>query len=376
MTQYDFHIILRFFYRYSTDMLILFQSGKILGYLLKGDVEEILSDLSISQASMDEIPHKPFSGTTELIHLFEKYAVEVEGKKVVPSLNSRMEFSSLWELGDLIKSFEAVPSVKEWKPPLASERFQSRIGTVESPSPQERILEISVDTSYRNWKMEKNPHHVESTISEKKLLQEEKIPESADNLPEDFERNVSIYTLEALPVPMLAVTKKGDIIFQNQEWKNLFDVLKSRYSIRGLLEKSKDEMARMAYEGTFDRESIVPVLTMKEHIINCRPIISATLGRSYGYLFWMEKRSPVSGKDHSPEHKNPLPMDSGKEDSPPQAKKYLGFTLNEILEEEERKVLLWAFEEASGNFSNAAMLLGIPRQTFTYRYNKYFRSGK
>ena len=52
---------------------------------------------------------------------------------------------------------------------------------------------------------------------------------------------------------------------------------------------------------------------------------------------------------------------------------FLGRTLPDIVSQEEKRAILWALEQAGGNRSNAAMLLGIPRQTFSYKMQKYFK---
>ena len=46
----------------------------------------------------------------------------------------------------------------------------------------------------------------------------------------------------------------------------------------------------------------------------------------------------------------------------------------EILAAEEARAMAWAMAEANDNQSDAALLLGIPRQTFNYRYRKLTRA--
>ncbi len=52
---------------------------------------------------------------------------------------------------------------------------------------------------------------------------------------------------------------------------------------------------------------------------------------------------------------------------------FSGRTLPEILAAEEARAMAWAMREANENQSDAALLLGIPRQTFNYRYRKLMR---
>ena len=53
---------------------------------------------------------------------------------------------------------------------------------------------------------------------------------------------------------------------------------------------------------------------------------------------------------------------------------FSGKTLPDILAAEEARAMAWAMAEANGNQSDAALLLGIPRQTFNYRYRKLTRA--
>jgi DNA-binding NtrC family response regulator len=50
--------------------------------------------------------------------------------------------------------------------------------------------------------------------------------------------------------------------------------------------------------------------------------------------------------------------------------------LDEVLEQTERKLLAWALDQAQGNQSEAAALLGIPRTTFQYRCRRLGCSGE
>ena len=78
--------------------------------------------------------------------------------------------------------------------------------------------------------------------------------------------------------------------------------------------------------------------------------------KTIGYLFW--------------------DSESGFESASKSSKgsvSYEGKTLNDILAEEEKNILKWAMDKAEGHISNAAKMIGVPRQTFGYKYKKYFK---
>lgn len=389
MSQYQFHLILRFFYQYSCDIFILFKKGKIHGYILKTDIESILSDLSAIHNAEDKLPMKQFENTENLIQIFHRYSILHENRKVIPSLDSNLQFSSFWPMDELIKSFESVPSVQEWKPENPAQAPRAHKKEEESAH---KTLSIEIETSYSGWK--KN--------SEKQIVKNKKPPKEAISSFENgtveikkkedsngtsnseqqekttpsisFENSMALFTLETLPIPMLAVDKKGNVIFHNEEWETIYKTIKNQHSIVDLLNKTKDEMARLAYEGSFQKNSIITNIVFDKDDISYQMQSKSIIGHSSltspGYLFWIEK--VIVKKADQPllreniEESNELK--SGNKGG------YLGSTLPEILEKEEKKVLSWAYEEAGKSFSNAAMLLGIPRQTFTYRYKKYFSS--
>lgn len=393
MSQYQFHLILRYFYSYSCDLFILFKNGKISGYLLKSDIESMLSDLSAIQNSNDKLPIKILQNTDHLIQLFNQYGITKEGKKVLPSLDSNLEFSAFWPIDELIKSFEAVPNVRKWNPEDEENvRKQEPSKTI-----KEKISIINVETNFNQWKNRSGKNNQEKLNTEsleashkiiepnnlkdknissdkKESLPQKKPPTNIiDNYTKknlnQYENKISLYTLETLPIPMMAIDKKGEIIFHNNEWERIYKLIKSDFSTHNLLEKTRDEMARLAFEGSFEKDTIISVLEYKAYHIKCKSIIGHNFTVSLGYLFWAEKNAEQENI------KNPSPSSVSKSEKV-ESNGYLGSTLPEILEREEKKVLAWAFSEAGNNYSNAAMLLGIPRQTFTYRYKKLFPSKK
>ena len=116
-----------------------------------------------------------------------------------------------------------------------------------------------------------------------------------------------------------------------------------------------------AMEGGLEHDETIDIRgILRSRVIKVRPIRPDSEDvMPAGYLFWLEP-APLDNHQYPGTEKN--------------AATYSGRTLPEILEDEERRALIWAMEQAGGNQSNAAMLLGIPRQTFSYKWKKLSRA--
>ncbi|MDH5719520.1 MAG: hypothetical protein OEZ13_02755 [Spirochaetia bacterium] len=337
--------LLRFFFFYETEYLFFIKKGKLTGVIKKSIIEENLSDLDRLKEINDE-PEKIILEITDLeeaLEIYEKYAVKQEEKLVFPVVNSEFELTGLWGRKEIIQSWENIPSIKKWNP---------------AEDEKKQPIKIKIE---KKTEETKNDKRAATTESYTKLENEYK--------KKIYWSNLLINAVETLPLPMLALDTSGVELFFNKEWEtNRKGVFKLR--TLELIKNAKNIIGEMAIKSELKLSEILKIDTLEKNktvfmrCIQKAGILENENVKAIGYLFWIEE-----SKDAAFEEKKqikPFIKENDKKES------YLGRTLPEILAEKERKALKWAYDEAGGNLSNAAMLLGIPRQTFSYRYKKLF----
>ncbi|MCS6971429.1 MAG: hypothetical protein NZL89_00250 [Leptospiraceae bacterium] len=191
---------------------------------------------------------------------------------------------------------------------------------------------------------------------------------AAEKIHRELERGrLAINTLAALELPLLACDGSGTELFHNKPFSELRRRFPASLVAADLLNHAKDAIAEAALKGELDIEKAV---ILRERIpgyrIYCKAIrdYDDPGAKAQGYIFWFEQL--------------PLPAKLELRDEiPPEddtmGRRFAGKTLPDILAEEESRAMAWAMREANGNQSDAALLLGIPRQTFNYRYRKLLR---
>jgi len=206
----------------------------------------------------------------------------------------------------------------------------------------------------------------ETRIKEQKVSENKSIGKAKWKVEVERGR-LAVLTLETLPLPMVAIDTAGSVIFYNKDWE---DDYASRVDNEFLLDEAKSLMAKKALAGslevkkTLDLPNILPkklvrMKAMRSEVLNDNNV---PVMRTIGYLFWIDDSKVALIDSHSREEITTFSED----------KQYLGSTLPDILAEEEKKAISWAMNESDNNITNAAMLLGIPRQTLSYKYHKLF----
>lgn len=164
-------------------------------------------------------------------------------------------------------------------------------------------------------------------------------------------------TLEAISIPLIALDLDGDSLFFNDEWVKLRAKYPGRLDNLLILAAVKEMIMERALDGGLENDETLNLRgLLRSRLIKARPIRPENNDLPpAGYLFWLEP-SPLGE----------VPLNSARKS----LGNFSGRTLPDILAEEERRAIVWALEQAGGNQSNAALLLGIPRQTFAYKLKR------
>ncbi len=451
--------LLRSFFSHSAEAGIKLSQGRVEGILLRRNIIRALSDITLADTS--PVPLEPAPHADAVLEILEQYGIEHEGRTALPVFDSTYQLQHFWGRAEIIKAFEAIPTISAWQPPKVerpassdlTERpvrarlydlFVPQAEKVNAPAPEMSIaqdklppqnrqredvpaptsalsqsgnkkpLEIKInlkrgDTAARlpdetahleqegtsplpnlniaipKTEIKQNPPtqpHPETPVTEQPATQQPSVtsqPESSRTpVTPMFEKSLlkrvkaelehgklAILALEALGLPLLAIDLEGNEFFHNQEWNQLLARYGSRFEPTEIRQRAQDVIAQRALQGNLDVEDTIELPgLLKGRSFFLRTIrVESGVSRTIGYLIWAEQ-GKVS-------FSAPIPTAAAGKGTHPQ---YLGRTLTEILAEEEKKALFWAYEQADGNQSNAAMLLGIPRQTYAYRLKKFLHS--
>ena len=166
-------------------------------------------------------------------------------------------------------------------------------------------------------------------------------------------QKLAMLAMEALPIGMLAMDTLGNQLFYNEDWLALKKKHPRILTTKRILQSAKEMMAREAHKtamnlnATFVLNDIIRDDVLKMRLIRDK-------NSTIGYLFWypeaLTKRVSKTSET------------------------YEGKSLKKILADKEKQILAWAMDKAKGKISEAAKILGVPRQTFAYRYDKHRKS--
>ena len=401
--------VLRVFYEYSAELVLYIEEGKVKGVISKPDIEHAMSDIEYTRSEINTIPVRQVNDLELLIELHQKFAVNAYEKTgVLPVVNKKKDFVGLWSRTELIQAHQPISEVKAWSPPKVSKKIDDlndektedvkpSIG-IEIDKPDEQLLvtetehQASLDKDSREFEdtnaqaeqsepepgpiqekqsktVEVNTQQPEKTVAE---VEEDTTPKWKAQIEHGV---LAILTIETLPLPLLAADPNGNELFFNTDWRELNKTHLSALGTQYLIHFAKERMAQLALDGALDVKDTIELDVLPDNnIVKMRVIREDT--KAIGYLFWIMQRS------QKPEKAQTLgdikvraltKKDRVSIENEAKSSGFLGRTLPDIVSQEEKRAILWALEQAGGNRSNAAMLLGIPRQTFSYKMQKYFK---
>lgn len=315
------------------------EGERVAGIIWKDDVEEKMSDLSVTNV-VQRPPVVKISGLDQLIELYQAEGVKVENEKVLPVVDEQGGFVGLWNRAQLVRVWERMPEVKKWAPPAVSISVPEMAEAGIKAMSAKRVM----------------PKHIAGKAEQQraKLHQEE----------------ISVLALEALPIPLLAVDTSGNVLFYNQDWRATV-----KLDVSLVMKTARSVMADRAFSGDIGVDSIFDLDGLAENVLIKMKAMTVTskdnVGRerAMGYLFWVEEGESFGASEAESKRSERVAAFDEFD-----TKRFQGRTFHEIMIEEEKRVLAWAMDETGDNQSNAAMLLGLPRQTFSYRYKKLFKN--
>jgi len=340
-----------------------------MGLVKKEDVESMMSDIT----HLNPDTKIPYTGCTEVepvLEVHQKYGIIKDQKKVLPVVNDTGEINEFWTQSQIVQIWNRLPSIKNWSPaqiqikkkqdqlPLEPDYYKADIHNQEPAALRDLKEKLKGITVRQNLNDPVKINIKNSTTDPEK-----------DHLSDNI---IATVALETLPIPMMALDTKGSLLFYNQEWKDI-ELQNPEFNHQVIMNRARDIMAKLAFEGKLSKDSVIKLESKSHNLMTeMKSLQKYSQGKSqvFGYLFWIipqstERLNAPIVQPHS-QPKKIKPADHHLTE----IEDYYGKTLRDILLEKEKKVLLWAMKESDGNQTNAAMLAGIPRQTFAYRYNK------
>ncbi|HMY10794.1 MAG TPA: helix-turn-helix domain-containing protein [Turneriella sp.] len=386
---------MRIFIEHKADILPVVERGRIVGQLDRMSIMEALSEIRPEGCLL---ALKEAESTEELLRRLD--SSEAGG---LPTVNRAYEFNALWGRAEILQAQGKIPQVKIWQPETASTPAVETVAKDEPTSAvfaaatQEPVTNLSnlSELAARAAVIDK-PIHGEKHPDPKpaapgatitivreapavaprtahRTAAEEPAPEAAnlrapaEKFHRELERGrLAINTLAALELPLMACDGGGSELFHNRAFGDLRRRFAHSLDSGELVKKAKDAIADSALKGDLDIDRPVKLrANVTGHGIFCKAIrdFDNPSARAQGYIFWLE---PVAAPAS-------ISADWSASSNSQEGNGFAGRTLPEILAEEESRAMAWAMREANGNQSDAALLLGIPRQTFNYRFRKLAR---
>jgi hypothetical protein len=387
------HRLMRIFIEHKADILPVVERGRIVGQLDRMSIMEALSEIRPEGCLL---ALKAAENTEDLLRRLD--SSEAGG---LPTVNRAFEFNALWGRAEILQAQGKIPQVKIWQPETAAAPNTETATKMEPPSAgfaavrQEPLANVSnmAELAARAAVIEQPVQGDQSaapeptakggtitivretpvvaaralqrTATEEAAAEPANLRAPAEKFHRELERGrLAINTLAALELPLMACDGTGSELFHNRAFGDLRRRFASSLDSGELVKKAKDAIADSALKGDLDIDRPVKLrANMQGHAIFCKAIrdFDNPSARAQGYIFWLE---PVTA---------PRSVTADWSASSEEGNGYAGRTLPEILEAEESRAMAWAMREANGNQSDAALLLGIPRQTFNYRFRKLAR---
>lgn len=419
------HRLMRLFMEHKTDVLPVVERGRIVGQVDRQTLVEALSEITPEGCTLAVHESEPADALLRRL--------DNEGSQGLATINRNFEFNAVWGRAEILQAQGKIPQVKIWqpgategtglaeprmatgKPPATEGAGKPPASAAEAAVAQQAIAQQPVvQPAARETILAEIPRAVQSVVKQaeispppvetagaaptisivrempvSKKLEPALRPVSgspprsdfpageilskgsgvrpiAENLHREIENGrMAVNTLAALDIPLLACHGSGTEIFHNRAFQDIRLRDAIHLKSEDLVMRAKDAIAESALKGELDIDKAVKLKQApRGYACYCKAIrdYENPASRAFGYIFWLVPATPVPAKTTA--------LYSVAEGSA----EFTGKTLPEILAAEEARAMAWAMTEANGNQSDAALLLGIPRQTFNYRYRKLTRT--
>gem|GEM_PF-6842620 len=415
------HRLMRLFMEHKTDVLPVVERGRIVGQLDRLALVEALSEIRPEGYSLTI---QEAESADDLLRRLDQ-----EGAAGLATINRNFEFNAVWGRAEILQAQGKIPQVKIWQPPtkegvghaepwkakgepptsegagLAEVRASAAeavvaeqvirqqpvippaarearlaempqsVKSVVKPAPVERPLASSPESATTISIVREIPQPVSQSPSVKEPVTAASQRGIAENLHREIENGrMAINTLAALDIPLLACHGSGAEIFHNRAFQDIRLRDAIHLKTEDLVARAKDAIAESALKGDLDIDKAVKLRQApRGYECYCKAIrdYENPTSRAFGYIFWLVPTPPpLHMVERVPGGEVGTALYAASEGSA----EFSGKTLPDILAAEESRAMAWAMAEANGNQSDAALLLGIPRQTFNYRYRKLTRA--
>lgn len=395
---------MRLFMEHKTDVLPVVERGRIVGQVDRQTLVEALSEITPEGCTLAVHESEPADALLRRL--------DNEGTQGLATINRNFEFNAVWGRAEILQAQGKIPQVKIWQPGakegagLAEPRRAAAEAVVaqqaialqpvippaaHEPPATEGAGFAEPRRAAREPVLAEVPKSVKSVLKQagttptaaettdaaptisivRQVATAPAAPKIetrpiAENLHREIENGrMAINTLAALDIPLLACHGSGTEIFHNRAFQDIRLRDAIHLKSEDLVLRAKDAIAESALKGELDIDKAVKLKQApRGYACYCKAIrdYENPASRAFGYIFWLVPATPVPAKTTA--------LYSTAEGSA----EFTGKTLPEILAAEEARAMAWAMSEANGNQSDAALLLGIPRQTFNYRYRKLTRT--
>ncbi|MBS0617015.1 MAG: hypothetical protein JSR44_02445, partial [Spirochaetes bacterium] len=358
------HRLMRLFMEHKTDVLPVVERGRIVGQIDRQALYEALSEIR-PEGYVLTVKHAD-SADALLRRL------DASGHQNLATVNRQFEFNALWGRAEILQAEGKIPQVRVWTPPTSVEAAAPPAAVDEGAKPPHtpqapRTISIIREQSAPEPATDVQVNH-EETVEPTPPRSDRPI---AQSLHRDIERGrLAINTLAALDLPLMACDGAGTELFHNRAYGDI--KLRDALHLKSteMVVRAKDAITESALAGDLDIDKAVALKDgPRGYKVFCKAIrdYDNPTARAVGYIFWLTSSAsppPSAPPLHAVERG--IGGEAGEAD-------YSGQTLPEILAAEEAKAMAWAMREAADNQSDAALLLGIPRQTFNYRYRRLMK---
>ena len=330
------------FYQLNCKAVFIFYGSSKIYLLLKQELIEIMDENgNISLSS--KLPKKEIKTTIELEQIFEKYSIPMEEQKKIPVLNQQFQTKGYWNFQNA----------------LAKLHPNTAYSNMESSDRGSSNVILSRRDPKKNFGKESQKAPIKKSFSHYSKFLSHEINSNIQITLEKY--NILKYSLETLPIPMLALDSNGGLLFANEDWLVLIDSLKKKIKPGDILEMIQDKVVETVMDGTSFLKPIFLNQLEEKSFMYFKPIQKNKEDiKIVGYLLWCIEKSKMTTKDMVEELFREFV----------QSNHHIKNVLGGFLDTIEQQTLQLALEKTKQKTKSASQLLGISDKSLYYRLSK------
>ncbi len=281
--------LLNIFFEYQTSLILKITEGKLHGVIYKDHIVTYSNTSNEKPFQLENIVHN-INNLEEIMQLYYEYAIIIDQKKCLPVVNNKLSFVGLWNYLNIIYAWDELPIIKTWGIPKIR------------PNAETKNLKESLTT----------------------------------------------LVLETLPIQLLTLNTKGNILFCSEDWLSLQKKFPKELSTSMIFKQAKQYMIQYALHESINMDKAFKILSLPPENELYMKFITFQ-GKAIGYLFWFQQ---VIGT------KNKLNYDNQ--------------SLKSFLQEQEKNIIAWALKKHDNDHEIVAKSLKVSLKKFETRYKQLF----